>query len=255
MKILLFGMARSRSSYLSDILANHYNYENYYEPYHRQLVEVINKKFDTHKRKEKWEAYVKAANGVTNKLKNKDNFVVKLFPDALYDFFKFEDNSIPRFYYWDIKKSDCLPILEHYNIQMYDVMYATYRTNKIDNVCSFLSAARHDQFLFVSEQRAKFYAPKKIKLSYNPIQIEHLAFNDYFYYLNLEIVKKHYPNIICLDYDEIPNYVNNNFPNVKSKFIDTKYDYKNNIVNYDEIADDYMKARKKIEESCASLLS
>lgn len=255
MKILLFGMARSRSTFLSDIIAQHYGYDNLFEPYHRSLTGVINKKFDVHKRKEKWEAYLKAANMITKKLSERDNFIVKLFPDALYNFFKYEENSIPRYYKKNMDKLDCLPILEHYNIKMYDLMYATYRSNKIDNVCSFLTASKHDEFLFYNEQRAKFYAPKKIKLDYSDQIIQHLAFNDFYYYINLEILKKFNPNIVCLEYDEIPNYVSKNFPNIKSSLIDTKYDYKNNILNYDEIADDYIRARKEIEENCKNLFS
>jgi len=34
MKILLFGMTRSRSSYLADCIAKHYNLDHYFEPYH-----------------------------------------------------------------------------------------------------------------------------------------------------------------------------------------------------------------------------
>jgi len=255
MRILLFAMARSRSTFLSDIIAQHYEYNNLFEPYHGSLTGIINQKFNIHQRKERWEAYLEAAKTTTKKLSERDNFIVKLFPDVLYDFYKYGENSISRYYKKNMDKLDCLPILEHYNIEMYDLMYATYRSNKIDNACSYLTASKHNEFLFYSKQQAKFYAPKKIKLNYYDWMIEHLAFNDFYYYLNLEILKKFNPNIICLDYDEIPDYVNKNFPHIKSSLVDAKYDYKNNILNYDEIAYDYMAARKEIEENCRDLLS
>lgn len=248
-------MARSRSTFLSNILAQHYGYDNLFEPYHSQITRPIIDNFGIGQIKEKWEAYVKASREITNSLKERDNFVIKVFPDGLYNFWKFDHNLTETITYKELKLNDCLPVIEHYNIKMYTSIYATYRNNHNDFICSILTALKHNQFLFYSQAKAKFYAPKKINLSYTKQQLDYYAFLDFYYHVNLNKLKELNTNVIYLEYDEIPKYVEANFSNIEPKLIDAKFDYRNNILNYDQLGQDYQESRINIKESLKDLFS
>lgn len=42
MKVLLYGLPRTRSTYLTDVVSRRYNLENYFEPYHYENVKNNN---------------------------------------------------------------------------------------------------------------------------------------------------------------------------------------------------------------------
>jgi hypothetical protein len=234
MKVLLYGLPRTRSTYLTDILSQHYNLQNYFEPYHKAITESIDNSYDINQRDEKWQAYLIRCQEITNKLKIKDNFILKIFPEAIYNVPQIQNRQfLPS-------QSDLVPFIEFYNIGMYDQIYVTYRENKTDWLCSLLYAKNHDAFLFTNTNKAKFYAPKKIKLEYN-IPLEFFAFNELMYEYGLRILKHYTTNVVELEYNEIPNYIKRNFSEIKSDLVDTQYDYKNNILNYEQIKIDYEK--------------
>jgi len=132
---------------------------------------------------------------------------------------------------------------------MYDKFFATYRKNKIDLICSYLQALNPNrQILYRNAKEAKFYSPKGINLIYTMTTLRYISFVSLLYDINLNILQKKFSNVTVLEYKEIPNYVNENFPNVKSVYVDANYDYKNKILNYDEIAEKYEIARKQIPE-------
>lgn len=240
MKILIYGLPRTRSTYLSDILRRHYTLNNYFEPYHTEITDPIDKIYYRNQLNEKWQTYLNSCQDVTNKLKSEDNFILKIFPQAIYNVLGLQNNN------FCLSQSDLLPFIKFYNIGMYDQIYVTSRENKIDWLCSLLHAKNNNTFLFTNINKAKFYAPKNIKLEYNnTLQI--FAFNELLYEYGLKILKRHMTNIIELEYNEIPNYVADEFPNIKSDFIDPNYNYKNNIINYEEIKLDYEKVKK---DSC-----
>ena len=245
MKILIYGNARTRSTYLIDILAKHYDCPNLFEPYHRKITDKLDKTLNFYERDKKYELYLQETKKVTEHLKKLPKFAVKLFPDALYNFYKYPTDTNK---YKDIKKSDCLPFIETFNIQMYDLIFATTRNNTTDWLCSFLTAQREDMFLFKNEKEARFYAPRNTKLKYTKSFMEGMAFSNIFFEINFKVLKKFYPNIIRLDYDEIPSYVQDNFSGIKTSLIDTKYNYKKLITNYSQIEKDFEQARIDIEE-------
>jgi hypothetical protein len=51
-----------------------------------------------------------------------------------------------------------------------------------------------------------------------------------------------------LEYNEIPKYIESNFPNVKSNHVETNYDYKNIVKDYDKLEDMYYQDKDIVVE-------
>lgn len=58
-----------------------------------------------------------------------------------------------------------------------------------------------------------------------------------------------------LDYDDVPAYVSNTYPNITSDFIETKFDYKTLIKNYDQIVNVIEEEKLKFQPIVENLLS
>jgi len=239
MKLLIFGSPRTRTSYLLDVLCQHYNIRNFREPYTGQLV-TESKDFEVYKYKNK---------EVTNRLKTQDNFGVKVFTDALIDWYFFTENAD----YSKLTKQSIMDMYDIHNIDMYDQVYITYRNNSIDRFCSFTRAFSLNKFIFRKgqENSIKFYSPKNVNLEYKYKDLKLSLFTDILHTQLIKQIMQRKNNTICLEYDEIKPFVNFNYSNVESQCVESFYDYKNTLKNYNQICDDFTKARLELEQAGA----
>lgn len=248
MKILNFGLPRTRSSYLVDVLAKAYNLENLFEPYHNPIIDdILSKKLSGD---EAWKHHLQSTMSLTSDLNNKDNFIVKLFSDALFNFHKKVYAGQNEFVF---ESNDCIDLYKYYNLSAYDKIYISYRKNYADLICSFLLARKRNTFLYTETNQLslKFNKPKNTFLNYDKMEMTRLALSFYFYEHYATQLKK-LPNVIFLEYDDIPVYLNSNFANVTSIYVDSCFDYKNKIKNYDEIDKDYNDIRDRLKVTLLS---
>lgn len=239
MKLLIFGSPRTRTSYLLDVLCQHYNIKNFREPYTGQLV-TESRNFEIYKSKNK---------EVTNNLKDQDNFGLKIFTDALIDWDFFRENADYR----KLTKQSIMDIYDIHNLNMYDQIYITYRKNSVDRFCSFTRAFSQNKFIFRKgqENSIKFYSPKNVNLEYSYQNLKVSLLTDILHnQLSKEIMQRKH-NAICLEYDEIKNFVTSNYPNIESQCVESFYDYKNTLKNYNQICDDFDKAKLELEQEGA----
>lgn len=246
MRILNFGLPRTRSSFLIDVLAKAYDLDNLYEPYHNPIInKVIEKNLQGDDR---WIDSCRQTLELTNSLKIKDNFVCKLFPDALFNIFKKLDGNNFIF-----DNTDYHNIEKSYNISMYDKIYVTYRKNYVDLVCSFLHASKHQNFLYSEKNKnlIKFHSPKNTNLNYTKHHLIRLALTFYFFEHYLNELKK-LNDVIILEYNEIPEFVNKEFSGIKSELVESQFDYKNKIKNYVQLSEDFVDVQQNLKVTLLS---
>lgn len=242
MNILLLCLPRTRSSLLQDILSQHYQLENVWEPY--KPAEFICKNVLFDKPELMNDKFIKAIKNISKKLEQKNNFIAKIFPMQTY-------NSMLYLYSqkYQFGKNDILDLEDTYNISRYDIIYILKRKNLVDCIVSFYFAHYHSQFVFTTQNKSmiEVYKPKnKIKLNI-PLEAIRSGVIDYFvleYHKNW--LEKNNRKVINLDYDEIPNYIHDNFPKLKSRHIETNYNYKEFIINYDEILGQIESTKKEL---------
>lgn len=239
MKLLIFGSPRSRTSYLLDVLCQYYNIKNFREPYTGQLAAESNN-FETYKFK---------CQEVTNSLKNQDNFGLKIFTAALinWDFFREDAN------YRTLTKESIMDMYDIHNLDMYDKIYITYRKNSVDRFCSFTRAFSQNKFIFRKgqENSIKFYSPKNVNLEYNYQSLKVSLLTDMLHNELIKQIIQRKNNVICLEYNEIKNFVSTNYPNIETQCVESFYDYKNKLKNYNQICDDFNKAKLELEQEGA----
>lgn len=252
MKILVYGLPRTRSSYLLDVLCQHYNLKNYFEPYGGILLKSIKDKIPKHKYPTLlWSEFKTKTKEVTVKLTTQDDFGCKIFAGNLFDWIKYTPNQMnPIPNYTGFTKDEFICAYEYYNIDMYDKIYFTYRNNEADQFCSFEHADQHNNFMFFKgqEKLAKLFSPKHKTIKYNYVNIKFWIFQSVVYNWFSEKLLKTKTNIIKLEYNEIPNYLQIKYPNITSRWVENCYDYSKTINNYKQIFDDCQKAKEELHQ-------
>lgn len=233
MNILLYCLPRTRSHVLQDILSQHYNLENIWEPY--KSAEFTAKKVLFEKPDLMNQKFVSAIQSISKQLENKNNYVAKMFPMHTYNYIYYlytKEN-------YQFSKDDIFDLETMHKISRYDQIYILKRKSLVDCIVSFYFAHYHSQFIFTEKNKSLIdgFRPKRqIKLDI-PLEAIKVGVIDYFVleYQKNWLKNKNF-NIIELDYEDVPNYVSTNFPNLQTNHVETKYNYKEFILNYDEIS-------------------
>jgi hypothetical protein len=123
-----------------------------------------------------------------------------------------------------------------FNFKQYDKIYFTYRESVADSIASTFVADKLNKFTYQNvndlvQFKEPFYFCKTkdfwhIRDYINNIKIMNLLKE----YLDLHEIE-----YSSLYYNEIPSYISNKFPNTQTFHIETHYNYKEIISNYDEI--------------------
>lgn len=250
MKILVYGSPRTRSSYLLDVLCQNYNLANYFEPYGIQMVDEIKTRIPFHKLHiELWDAFKQKTKDMTLALSKQDNFGCKFFSGNLVNWVNYTPNVLnPNPDYTKLTKDEFIDAFDFHGINMYDQIFFTYRENLADQYCSYQHAEQHSTFLFKQgqEKLAKIYAPKSKAITYTYFDLKFWVFSAIVFDVFTEQIIKRKNNVTVLEYNQIPDYVKTNFPNITSKLVENCYDYKLTITNYNQIFDDVSKAKEEL---------
>lgn len=212
MKFCIIALPRSRSSILLETISLHYG------------IGILGE--DIGEIKARWGAiYATIVRALLTKVLNEPRGVIRLHPLQMisikrqgFDVFDFN---------W-------------FNFEQYDKIYFTYRESVSDSIASAFVAEKLNRFTYKhADQLVKitdpFYFSKTTDFQHAVDYINGVKImSSLKEYLNSNSIK--YDN---LDYNNIPNYISNEFPNTKTFHIETNYNYKEMISNYDDILELY----------------
>jgi hypothetical protein len=236
MKYLIYCLPRTRSSLLQDVISQKYNLTNLEEPY-IEVEKKAKKNLIFHNNKLVWENYQKNVLEVTKNLETQDNIVVKIFSDITFNHLKYRKLVLNDSF--SIDNDDIVNPEKVCSMQSYDKIFLLYRQSITDLFCSYRYGKNFQKLQYEDTQLDKslvnFRSTKKINLVYDDVSLA----SDVLQYLYFQHQARHllkvHPNITMLEYDEIPMYVNKNFEGVTSKFLETNFDYKELVKNYNVI--------------------
>lgn len=254
MKIIILAHLRTRSSFLLSALCNRFALENKWEPYEAIFRNVTNRGF----RKEPeiiWPIYQEETTKFTAELMEQDNFVVKLFSHAF-----FNSNIIEwacmKNKPFNLEKNDILDLENNFQISNYDKIYFLTRHDYINNVCSYLFGNAITKLLwFEKEKNAIKMYDRPMFLHYDKLSLQSMVIKNMLmpvYEQKLIDTKLPYTK---LDYEDIPNYVETELLGAKSDFVESKYNYKNLIKNYDQLVNEIEEQRLRFTPIVNSLFT
>ena len=274
MKILIYCQPRTRSSFLLDILCKHYNLKNYYEPYSDLLNPSYHKTFNKSP-DNVFQKYKQNGKEITERLKNTENFGVKLFAVCCYNYYKFAGIAARNSAIFPdkhtgtineksiigdppLEKKDLINVIDHYNLDMYDKIYVLYR-DEVEKLASNYHATYHERFIYRTEDIGflKLYNTENKSLpTIQEWKLKARILETVIFKYNVELLKKKYNNLVMLDYKDIPNYVKENYPNIVSEHQETNFDYKS-LKKYDQLEELIKQYEKelKVDELLETLLS
>lgn len=253
MKVIILGALRTRSSYLLNSVCKFYNLEQKWEPYDNLMREVSDKSFFKNEQI-LWSNYKQETCNLTKLLLANDNFALKFFSLASFNFYKVQQSLIKNKEFYFIAE-DVLDLQKNIQIERYDQIYFLTRNDYKNNIISYLFGSGR-KLLFLEEYKhlIKSY-DKPVYLHYNKIDLQLMLIQN----LLLEVFEKQLRerrlDYTKLDYEEVPNFVSTNFDNIRSDYVETKYDYKKIVKNYDEILNVIEESKQKFEPIIGSLLS
>jgi len=218
MKACVIGFPRSRSSILLETISLFYNIP--------LLGEDINELTEDLKTPPSTASY----QALLKKYLNAKDGVIRFHP--------FQIHEMPR--------EEMRSNFELFNFEQYDKIYITYRESVADIIASNFVARRLKKYTYKSKDQLITDIPKMT------LSIEsHAVVKDQIYFEGIvEQLKQYFTlhNISFeeLYYNDIPKYLVDHFPGVTSFHVETNYDYKSIIENYDDIVPLYEFYKKQI---------
>lgn len=250
MKILLLSMARTRSSVLIDALSKKYQVPNLYEEYGYVSPENISKLVLFKKPTDLWNKLQTETLKKTKEIFLQNSFAIKLFPANIFNDFQY-NTTFNKNIDWRITNQSILDLEKYFNVAEYDQVYILNRKNICDMICSYWHAYNRSFFLTDNKKIAHKFQPKgklSIRNTHNETYIIkcNIIYNKYLNNISKYFDKKN-KNYTLLDYDDVPNYLQTNFSDINLSTVDTEYDYKNLIENYNEIYETICKLKEEVE--------
>lgn len=244
---------RTRSSYLLSSLISAYNLTSKWEPYDDLQNDIY---YTTLKKdpKDLWSKYITASKSLTSDLVKTDNFILKLHSHAFFNCYKILDacrkNNLFR-----LDSSDSLELKDHIDISQYDKIYFLTRQDYISNICSYLFGTIKHKLYLGDMHKIIPHHNKPITLSYNMYELQTLliqnmllpVFEKRLIETNLKYTK--------LDYNDVPAYIDTQYPDTTSSYTETKFNYKNLLRNYDQIVNVIEEEKLKFQPIVEDLLS
>jgi hypothetical protein len=232
MHILIVGSPRSRTSYMSSACSNQFKVKNFHEEFDfhfsafYERIRLLKKPIDLDEVCKKREEYLKNA---TTDLFSIPGCVIKLFPRHIMTL-KYADKILKKVNDLEYKVTE--NISDIFRFGNYDKIYIMKR-NLIDAAMSFTYGKQIGSFLYSPSQKIK---SKKVIIKedvlneLNYFLLETIVLEELEQFINLNY------KCINLDYTEAVNYVETEFPDRgQNMYQDTKYNYKELILNYDEV--------------------
>lgn len=206
MKICIIGIPRSRSSILLETISEFYN------------IKILGEHDINSLEIRYGEEYINAMRSMLEKNSNFSTGVIRFHPLQMianrpfrilnFDWFKFDQ---------------------------YDKIFFTYRKSISDNIASNLVATKINKFTYKSKDEIKTNLG-----SFEFTQEDYYHVRDYYRSIHVMEQLKEYLKLYelkwtDLDYDEIPRYIQNNYPGIIVSHVETKYQYDKIISNFNDI--------------------
>ncbi len=236
MKCLIFCLPRTRSSLIQDVVSKAYNLQDLQEPYN--LVEVQAKqKLLFHKNEIIWQNYKNKVLEITQQIHDQNDLVVKIFTDTNVNYLRHMQNILNDNFV--IEKDDILDLETYCQISKYDKIFVLTRKNLADLFCSYrygknLGKLQYNNTTY-DQALINVRGQQKVRLAYEEKILATDVLQAVIFQRQIKKLEKNNIDFIQLDYDAVPNYICENYPNITSKYIETNFDYKMLVKNYEEI--------------------
>ena len=217
MKLCIIALPRSRSSVLLETMSNFYKI-----PILGQDIGMLKHRFG--------HAYITILKNLLNKNSMQQSGVMRLHPLQMVC-------TRPVFRVLDF---------EWFNFSQYDRIYFTYRESVTDNIASNFIATRLGRFTYKSD--AEIY--KNLEPFFFS-ESDYYHVRDYIQSINIMTSLKKYLssiNVASEDiyYNDVPDYLQQRYPGINSSHVETHYDYRKLISNYDDITEVYKRKQNEI---------
>lgn len=229
-KICLIGFPRSRSSFLLEALALHYNL-NVELSIQRLSDKFVSKRLSYAEYRIRFTRLIEALN------KSNTKFIVRIHP------YQFIANSGKKFDLSELFDFDL------FNFKQYKNIYVTKR-NIVDRVCSLYIANKTGVWTYTKDSREKPLEDlEDLVIEENDQSILLSIMEDVIFEKLDDYFKDNSIVYESIDYNDVVNYAKeHNFPIEKVKHIETNYDYSKIISNYSDIERYVKNAELKIRE-------
>lgn len=222
MKTLIISRPRTRSNLLIHAHTMFHDIIDKHEEYTMSTGKIMNANIkDT---KFKFSMFQSEIKKVTERNFKEGNFAIKLFPRMLIPHCDFYDLSILRNLSYNL------------NIKKYDNIYFLER-DVVDSACSYMYSIYIKSFSFTDTEEAKktFKEYGNLTVNVNDPELNFYIYEAAIILKIKEFLEKNKINYTTLEYDDIPKYVNNNYPSITPKTVDNELDYSEVISNYTEL--------------------
>jgi hypothetical protein len=222
MKICIIAHPRTRSSHLLETLAFYYKIPIIGEDLNNQYNKIRTVNFvRTEEPMAEPDGYMANYTMLVKKNQRLSNGVIRIHPTQL--------SLLPA--------NGQVLDFDFFDFKQYDKIYITTRLNLSEMVASYFVSSILDQFTYKSvDELHTDIKPMSIHklhhyyikmLLYSELIVKHLK--EYFQKNNIDWEE--------LDYADIPKYLKTNFPGIASSHVETNYDYRSIVTNYDSIPD------------------
>lgn len=238
MKICNIGYARTRTSLLTTKIVNYYKKIVDHDEYYRlakdyTYVEQRKIQLSLDKDRTKLEIYKQHILNCTEKFFADESFVIKLWPIWFNATFDFTNSQLM-----------ITDLTNFFRIKDYDKIIVTTR-NPVDALCSYDIARKYG---YTSHNSARIKYKRELiqrRVKYNFFKFDQIHKSYLLEILVIKQILKYLNNnnipYTHLDYKDVPNYVDINFPNPEEYIqplpLEIGLDYKEVISNFNEVED------------------
>ena len=221
MKVCIIGFARSRSSILLETISHFYKI-----PILGEDINELTQDLNTPPSSNPYKLLL------TNCFRKTDG-VIRLHP----------------FQILEMPKKDVCADFDLFKFEQYDKIYFTYRESISDLIASELVARMLKKYTYKSKEDLVTNIPSiTINSETSGVIIEHLHYENAVIKLR-EYFKDRGIEYQDLFYNDIPKYLFNNFPEAWTSHVETNYDYRKIISNYEDIAPLYEHYKKMMQNT------
>ena len=245
MRVLILSTVRTRSSFFIDTVSKYYNLENLYEYYGHLDFEVLGKTF--YKKEEiLWNKLKEITLEKTKLIDSKDNYAIKVHPNNFINVFKYHHNYGYKGS-WNMNDKDDIMPLSYLKLDSYDKIYYLTRNNFTDLYCSWMHGMSREKLLYTEEDKALMNVHRStMNINLDERIAKILLFDLIILDKLYEKFQKQNKDIIKLDYEETVPYTQKMFTGIESKYVDTKFDYKSLVKNYDQLSDQLNNVKEQL---------
>ena len=229
MKIALFSQPRSRSSLLINSISEYYKIKNYFEYFQSAGNSFLRRE---NIKNDPWLMYQDYASRAVTKMHNEPH-CVKFIPTNFIDIFYKSEKSITDTLLQD-QSHHIKNFVDFFRLKDYDKIYITYRENLTEALCSMNNANLNRSWWLREKKDLPFQAVDLTNTDIRNVMLKLIFTKVLLEKIELKLTE-HGISFIRLGYNEIPTYVQPQYPEVSPGVVETDLDYQQLTPNFDEI--------------------